>query len=142
MTVDVAFYVLNRDPRELTACRLAEKSYEANLQAFILTPSEAEAAHLDQLLWTFRQGSFIPHTLYPMKKGKRADPVLIGWQSPDSSLVPCQLLINLTDGIPSGWSSFQRIIEFVTQDESQAQQARVHYRYYRDQQCELKTYTL
>ncbi len=62
----VNFYLLEGSGEracELFACRLAEKAYRMTHRTFIHTPSAAAAGKVDDLLWTFRDGAFVPHTL-------------------------------------------------------------------------------
>lgn len=64
----VDFYVLagpKPAARLRFACRLAEKAYRLDHRVHLQTGSAAEAEQLDELLWTFRQGSFVPHELAP-----------------------------------------------------------------------------
>ncbi|MEZ5578324.1 MAG: DNA polymerase III subunit chi [Candidatus Competibacteraceae bacterium] len=49
-----------------SACRLADKAYGLGHTVYLFTASEARAAALDDLLWTFRQDSFVPHERYPL----------------------------------------------------------------------------
>ena len=45
-------------------CRLVEKGYkQGSKPIYIHFDSENEAKEFDSLLWTFRQESFIPHTI-------------------------------------------------------------------------------
>ena len=44
-------------------CRWAERFYEEGHRVQILTASTMAARHLDELLWTFSQGSFVPHRI-------------------------------------------------------------------------------
>ena len=93
----VDFYVLpdNKDNgRALLACRLADKAYTLGHEVYILVASEAQAGALDDLLWTFRQDSFIPHERYPLA-GDEASPVLIGTILPTEARA--YILINFTD---------------------------------------------
>jgi len=76
----IDFYVLpdqKDNGRALLACRLADKAYSLGHTVYVLAGSEAQAAALDDLLWTFRQDSFIPHERYPLV-GEESSPVLIG----------------------------------------------------------------
>jgi DNA polymerase-3 subunit chi len=60
----VDFYVLeddSEDARLRVACRIVDKATQQDQHVFINAASDAEAAKLDDLLWTFSQGSFIPH---------------------------------------------------------------------------------
>jgi len=42
-------------------CRLVEKTYQQGFSSLIRVNSEEEAEKLDELLWTFRPASFVPH---------------------------------------------------------------------------------
>jgi DNA polymerase III subunit chi len=60
----VDFYVLEdaaSSARLKLACRLAEKAYLASQRALIWHTDRAELQALDELLWTFAEGSFVPH---------------------------------------------------------------------------------
>ena len=66
------------------ACRLAEKAYEQGLRVVVRTASPGETAEFDELLWTFADGSFVPHVVWPERPGgARCTPVLVGsWRCP------------------------------------------------------------
>src|SRR3569832_2056639 len=60
----VDFYILpdaSTDGRERLACRLADKAYRLGHEVYIHARDRQHAARLDELLWTFRAGSFVPH---------------------------------------------------------------------------------
>ena len=60
------FYILEDSAataRALTACRLAAKAYAHGHQVYIHCQDQAAAMTLDNLLWTFKEDSFIPHNL-------------------------------------------------------------------------------
>ena len=44
-------------------CRWVEYFYEGGLKVHVVTDSTLAAQHLDELLWTFSQGSFVPHRI-------------------------------------------------------------------------------
>lgn len=44
-------------------CRWVEYFYEAGKRVQVVADSSMAAQHLDQLLWTFSQSSFIPHRI-------------------------------------------------------------------------------
>ena len=62
----------------------------------IQTSSEQEAMHMNQLLWTFRDQSFIPHELLP-RADMKTTPVIIGWGG--DAAEECDVLINLATEI-------------------------------------------
>jgi len=138
----VDFYILpgrQAGSRSLLGCRLAEKAYGLGHTVYIHTASPEQAQHLDELLWTFRQGSFVPHALHP-DADNEVPPVLIGWQ-PDP-LVNATLLINLSEEAPAFLERFERVAELVDQDEKTLDTSRDKFRRYRTQGCELHTHKL
>lgn len=128
----VDFYVLpNADPaqRSLLACRLAEKAYSQGLKVYIHTASEAESQQLDELLWTFRAGSFLPHAIHATSEDE-PPAILLGHAHEPSSHI--DVLINLGAEIPLFFSRFERVAELVDQRPELLAQSRERFRFYRE----------
>jgi DNA polymerase-3 subunit chi len=129
----VDFYIIE-DPdteRALLSCRIAEKAYKSGLRVFILVPERTHALRLDDLLWTFRDGSFIPHTLSDAETDPEdVPPVLIG--TADQPATPADVLINLTDAVPDCIRQFERVVEIVPADENGRRLGRERFRRYRE----------
>ena len=124
----IDFYILaSAKPQaaELFACRLAEKAYAQDHRIFIRTRSRAQAESLDELLWTFRQSSFLPHGLV----GGEDEPILLG--DTVTAEVTHDLLINLSDELPPHWERFRRLAEVVEPEPALLAQARERFRFYR-----------
>jgi DNA polymerase III subunit chi len=138
----IDFYILatpGRNGRHLLSCRIAEKAWSQQHRVMIQADSEEEARQLDQLLWTFRDQSFIPHALLP-QADPHTTPVIIGWSGDAAD--ECDLLINLATEIPAFFSRFERLIEIVDNDPAVKQSGRDHYRYYRDRGYPLNNHNL
>ncbi|HPE73297.1 MAG TPA: DNA polymerase III subunit chi [Candidatus Competibacter sp.] len=138
----IDFYVLpdqKENGRALLACRLADKAYGLGHTVYLFTASEARAAALDDLLWTFRQDSFVPHERYPLV-GEEGSPVLVGTAAP--ATVEAQVLINLADALPEGFERYERVVELVDQHPEVLAQSRERFRQYREQGCLLETHKL
>lgn len=61
-----------------TLCRWVERFHEEGKKVLVVTDSTAAAQHLDQLLWTFSETSFIPHRILSLKSGESMiDPVIL-----------------------------------------------------------------
>ena len=138
----VDFYVLPDDKdngRALLACRLADKAYTLGHEVYILVASEAQAGAFDDLLWTFRQDSFIPHERYPLA-GDEASPVLIGTILPTEARA--YILINFTDRLPEGFERYERIAELVDQNPEVLAKSRERFRQYREQGLTPETHKL
>jgi DNA polymerase III subunit chi len=152
----VDFYVLpDADPaqRPLLACKLAEKAYGQGLKVYIHTATEGEALHLDELLWTFRAGSFLPHAI--VKAGTDPSfgpdpklvfvpafpaPVLFGHDHEPAGHT--DVLINLGVEVPQFFGRFERVAELVDQRPELLAQSRERFRFYRGRGYELNTHQL
>ncbi len=140
----VDFYILSTDnPSDgsVLACKVAEKAFQAGHRIYIQAESNEAAARLNDLLWTFKQGSFVPHNLVDSPESSAAAaPVLIGHATiPDDQ---DDVLINLTDGVPASHSRFKRIAEIIHGDEQRRAAARQRYRFYRENGCRLDSHSI
>lgn len=136
----VDFYILPSDSareRALFACRLAEKAYQQGHQLFLRVSDAAEAARLDELLWTFRQGSFLPHARMEAAEG---EPILIGTEVGERT--PRDVLVNLAESLPAHWSDHERVAEVVNQAPAVLQGSRARYRAYREHGSEPHTHRM
>ncbi len=126
----VDFYILeSADPRDrlVMVCRLSEKAWHSGYRTFILTETTAQQKTIDDLLWTFRPGSFVPHT-GDSGQIHSSTPVIIGGSL--DSAVNVNLLINLKSPPVDPPAGITRIIEVIDQDEQVRLDGRQRYRYY------------
>lgn len=61
MTTKVGFYHLTRSPLEQALPRLLERARSAGHKVVVMVGSPERVAFLDNLLWTFDPGSWVPH---------------------------------------------------------------------------------
>ncbi len=123
----------------MLACRLAEKAYRLDNKVYVHTQTRTAAEQLDELLWTFRDGSFVPHALLG-DDDMAESPIMIGSES--DSVAPCDLLINLCDEIPAFAAEFPRVAEIVTKDERCRTLSRKRFAAYRDDGHAIETHKL
>lgn len=138
----VSFYLLGSDDpraRLMFACRLTEKAWHLGNRVHALAASTQMAGELDELLWTFRQGSFVPHALQPVD-GEDYPPVTIGVDGGASPAA--DLLINLADVAPASCSSWPRIAEIIDATPAGREQGRERFRAYRQQGLDPETHTV
>jgi len=149
----VDFYILgadSNDSRLRLACRITEKAVQSRQHVFVHSASQADARKLDELLWTFSQGSFIPHVIVSERlEAPPVEPVIIGIDAPETEDDATSrlgenwdLLINLAPGVPAFFSRYARVAEVVDSDPSRREAGRERYRFYRDRGYELKTHTI
>lgn len=135
----VDFYVLNegvRQNRYQLACRITEKAWLSGHRVFIHTASAEEARHVDSLLWTFRDQSFVPHDLLGQADSELT-PVIVGHGTECGD--EHDVLINLAPEVPAFFSSFDRVIEPLDADPGARDAGRERYRFYNDRGYPLDT---
>lgn len=138
----VDFYLLtdtHTDAFWLTACRLLEKAYHKKHRVFVHCNHQQDAEHLDELLWTFKPDSFIPHHLQG-EGPEPPPPIQIGHTTEPRGF--SDILLNLSNNVPHFYTRFQRIIEIVAAEEEAKSISRDHFRCYRQAGIEPKTHTL
>jgi len=119
------------------AVRLADKAFQRGHRIFINAADEDQARALDELMWSFRPSSFLPHGLHGQE---HSDTVAIGWgQEPHNH---SDLLINLQLEIPSFFSRFQRVAEVVTQDPDSLEALRASWLFYKERGYHLEKHDL
>ena len=138
----VGFYILPegaRSNRYTLACRLADKAYQQGHRVFLHTGSDEEARHMERLLWTFRDGSFIPHGLLG-QADPTVTPVLIG--GGEDAGEEHDVLINLHPQVPDFFSRFERVVEPIDQDAEIRNAGRSRFRFYKDRGYPLETHEI
>ncbi len=133
MAPRIDFYIIPEKTSQaalMFACRLFEKAYNNKNTSYIYVEDEARAQQINDLLWTFRDISFIPHDLVRNDQAKL--PVQIGFGANEPEKIP-DILFNFTSGVPEFATKFNRIIEIAPQEPTWQNSARQNYRYYQTQ---------
>jgi DNA polymerase-3 subunit chi len=113
------------------ACRLLRKAVAAGSR--VIVTGEADLLRrLDTELWTFSAAEFIPHCHAGSAPQQlvTASPVVLA-DSPRGT-PHHQVLVNLGGAVPEGFERFERLIELVSGDEADRQQARRRWKHYAD----------
>ena len=137
----VDFYVLSAeapDARLRYACRLAERAVEQGCHVYIQTP---DVQRVDDMLWTFSDGSFLPHEIYRGQAASHAR-VMVMLGSDTGPASHRSLLINLADAMPTDVNAYERIAEIVDVDPERKRTARERYKLYREQGCTMESHNL
>ncbi|MGI9309247.1 MAG: DNA polymerase III subunit chi [Gammaproteobacteria bacterium] len=138
----VDFYILEASEtlaRLRFACRLAEKAYGLSHSIHAHVESDADARRFDELLWTFKPGSFLPHEVLQAKTSPEA-PITIGTES--SGRPSADLLINLGNSDSCITEGFDRIAEIIDGSEQGRQVGRTRFKAYRDAGFEPQTHQI
>lgn len=126
--------------RLLYACRLLRKAAATGAQVLV-TADEETLMQFDQLLWTFSGTDFVPHCLSDAPTQVLENTPIVLTQSPQTHAAQA-ILLNLGSDIPAGFEQFGRIIEIVSEELNDKQQARSRWKRYASAGCELSSHDL
>jgi DNA polymerase-3 subunit chi len=134
----VDFYVLedsSASARLKLACRLAEKAYLAAQTALVWHTDADELRTFDDMLWTFMDGSFVPHEMLgagsPATSADNDVPVLLSAGTTPSQDV--DIIINLAPEVPTAClARTRRVAEIIDGDDTRRRAGRARFKAYRD----------
>lgn len=123
------FYVLanpGQSPDRL-ACKLAMMAWEQGHHVAVLTEDESHAESLDEIMWDFPPGRFLPHST------GRVDPETPVSINSSGSEIPADrdVVINLADTAVPEPDRFKRLLEIVPGLEQKRLASRQKFREYR-----------
>ena len=129
----VDFYILDESSataRLKLACRLAEKAYLAAQTALVWHTDAEELKAFDEMLWTFMDGSFVPHEMLTASASSDETPVLLSAGTAPPADV--DIIINLAPDVPGCLSRTRRVAEIIDGDDSRRRAGRARFKAYRD----------
>lgn len=118
-------------------CRLVRKAFSQNLKVVCFSTNLENLRELDDLLWTFSDDDFLPHVMTGHEQ-IHDTPIVLTNKVED--IRHYDLLINLDKDCPSFFARFDRLVEIVGLDETNKEQARDRYRFYKDRGYPLNTF--
>lgn len=105
----VVFIELKIASKNRYTCDIAEKLYDNGISVTIFTNDTRSATQLDDLLWTWKQESFVPHSVVQQKENA-SDPVLI---THETEKLPQTDALILYDPLPrEALADYKLILDF------------------------------
>lgn len=135
----VDFYVLpdtTSEARWLFACRLIDKVHRLGHRVLVTLDDEHQAKAFDDLLWSFKPETFIPHQLIA---AEAAQEIAVEITYTQNAGRHHGLLINLSSEIPSYFSRFERLSEIVIQEPQALTTSRERFSFYKGRGYPIET---
>ncbi|HEY1231201.1 MAG TPA: DNA polymerase III subunit chi [Ramlibacter sp.] len=123
---EITFHV-NTPDKVGYACRLLRKAWGAGSKVAVTAEPEL-LRELDVALWTFSAVDFIPHCYEAPDAQRERTPIVLVDSARAAPHV--DVLLNLGASVPEGFERFERLIEVVSADEADLQQARRRWKHY------------
>jgi DNA polymerase III subunit chi len=122
------------------ACRVVEKAYLAKQKVVVFSDDPTLIPKFDELLWTFGDGSFVPHDVVgPGGVAVEAPVALTTGAFPDGT---ADVLINLGSAVPPSFEKFGRIAEFLDARPEIRAAGRERFKSYRAKSIEPQTHNV
>jgi DNA polymerase-3 subunit chi len=134
----IDFYT-NVEDKLATACRVAAKAYGLGRRTLVFCPDAEVAARIDRMLWTSPPTGFIPHCAASDPLAKET-PIIVDYLGAEP--LCDQVLLNLRPEWPPFFGRFERLVEIVSVDDEDKQQARERFKFYRDRGYEIRAHDL
>lgn len=133
----IGFYHLQPWPLEKALPTLLEKAYAAGHRVVVMAGSAERVAYLDNLLWTYDPGSWLPHGA--RRDGEAAlQPIWLTEQEENPN--GADVLV-LTDGVTAPPDGYARVLDlFDGNDDTAVQAARRRWKAWKDAGHELVYY--
>jgi len=134
----VDFYVLaeSAPSAEQLACRLSLMAWEQGHRVSVLTPDENAARSLDELMWNYPAGRFLPHERTGPGLGTEGQGDAV-WAAPVSIVASADLVgadrdvvVNLGDTAVPQPGRFRRLLEIVPAAPHMREASRDKFRHY------------
>lgn len=122
-----------------TACRIVAKAYGMGHSVFVRCPDAETAQRLDRMLWMAPPTAFMPHCGSDDALAG-ITPIVLDHRGTEPT--QDQLLLNLLREWPPYFGRFERLIEVVSLDPEDLQNARERYKFYRDRGYEIRAHDL
>lgn len=127
------------------ACRIAEKAYLAKHHVVVFCDDAALLPRFDEMLWTFGDGSFVPHDVVTREGAPcEARVALTAGPLPASDFLAGEgtVLINLGNAVPACFERFGRVAEFLDARPEVRLAGRERFKTYRGKSIEPQTHTV
>ena len=122
------------------ACRVTEKAYLARQRVVVYSDDPAVLPRFDELLWTFGDGSFVPHDTVTRDGASSDAPVAL-----TTGPLPAEhadVLINLSSVVPPFFEKFARVAEFLDSRPEVRSSGRERFKVYRGKAIEPQTHNV
>jgi DNA polymerase III subunit chi len=121
------------------ACRVVEKAYLARQKIVVFSDDAALIPKFDELLWTFGDGSFVPHD--SVVDGTACDAPVALTTGPLPAR-DSEVLLNLGSAVPGCFEKFARVAEFLDARPEVRAAGRDRFKAYRAKSIEPQTHNV
>jgi DNA polymerase-3 subunit chi len=137
----VDFYVVeggDERAHDVFFCRLVSKAWRQGHVIYVQARDAEHASSFDDLLWTYHDISFVPHTREGDADFPQVVPIAVG----SAARIPAgaDLLVNLGGEPAAGFEQLKRIADTAGSDAAARERARARFRFYQERGLTVTTH--
>ncbi len=110
-------------------CRLLRKAVGSGARVMVRA-DQATCQRLDVQLWAVSPADFVTHCNGAAQGSLAVRSSIVFADDSPADPVQLSVLVNLGEGVPAGFDAFKRVIEVVSLEDEDRQQARVRWKQY------------
>lgn len=138
MPTNIIFLTLSVANKLRVVCDVIENEFSHGKKVVINVADEEEGKTLDNMLWSWKQSSFIPHNYSSLLTDSKKDPVIITTDINDSINYDTLILVCPTE--VENFSNFKTVIDFAEKyNPTKLESDRKRYKLYRDKKYKLES---
>ncbi len=137
-------FAFGASERMTQACQTTLKQYLAGQKLVVYASDVARLRDFDQKLWKIEDEAFVPHVWSDDPLAPLTPIVLVSADLAQTleGLPPETWLLNLDDACPPALGNLQRVLEIVSDEPEDKDQARQRWRTYQAEGHDVKSYSL
>jgi len=141
----IDFYIVDSNTpliRENFACKLIEKVQQQGHNIVVTSTSTQHAKLLDDLLWSFKPESFVPHALSDSTIAQECSVVIGTENTITHENRENDVLVNFNTDVPKSFSQYSRVVEIVNKQDNSSTEGRIRYSYYKDRGYKMESHNI
>jgi DNA polymerase-3 subunit chi len=138
LSTKIVFLTLSVANKLNVICDVTESEFSHGKTVVIYVSDEEEGKSLDNMLWSWKQSSFIPHSFIDSPSENNQDPVIITTNISDNKSYDTLILVNPSD--PEYFINYKKVIDFADKyNPTKLESDRKRYKLYRDEKFTIET---
>lgn len=137
MSTQIIFLTLSVANKLRIICDVIENEFSHGNKVVVVVPDENEGKNLDNMLWSWKQSSFIPHNFSDSLKDAKKDPVIISTDISENISYDTLILVNPVNLEICNY--YKKVIDFAEKyNPTKLETDRKRYKLYRNKKYKIE----
>lgn len=138
MSTEIIFLTLSVANKLRVVCDVVENEFSVGNKVVINVADDNDGKTLDNMIWSWKQSSFIPHNFTELLAGAKQDPVIISTNISENISYDTLVLVDPAD--LEICNTYKKVIDFAEKyNPTKLETDRKRYKLYRDKKYKIET---